>query len=319
MSEVEKYIDKAMYPAAPMQQAEPTAHLLWMTPDPLGAVAAAVRMYKGKPTYSLTDITDEERRECWDDVQKTELQAPLEFVKLHVFWEGVDRALTHQAVRQRTAVYAQESLRFAVKDGQLLEETSRPPSLDDPSRSQSIRNDLEDTWNEAICSIEQAYRSLIANGMPAEDARGILPHSILTRYNYCTDLRNLSAEAGKRLCTQAQYHWRKAFMSLRDAIHNYYPPGNFRNDWQFRLIADSNLFAPVCYQIGKCGFKAEFDRGCTIRSRVDEFEQHGVHSEFWEDPDVQEFLSTDQLIGGFRLEPIAREEWLNDPKAGWVA
>jgi thymidylate synthase ThyX len=299
-SDIEFYRDKAMYPAAPMQQTEPTAHLLWMTPDPLGAVAAAVRMYKGKPTYSLSDITDDERRECWDAVQKTELQAPLEFVKLHVFWEGVDRSLTHQAVRQRTAVYAQESLRFAVKDGNLLEETSRPPSLDDPTRSQSERNDLEDAWTAALASIERNYKALIANGMPAEDARGLLPHAILTRYNYCTDLRNLSAEAGKRLCTQAQFHWRKAFMSLRKAVRNYGDPENW---WQFDLIADSNLFAPVCYQIGKCGFKAEFDRGCTIRERVDWFEEHGVQSVMWD---------------RHKERGIKREEWLSDPKAGWM-
>jgi thymidylate synthase ThyX len=337
MSEIEKYVDKAMYPAAPMAQKEPTAHLLWMTPDPLGAVAAACRMYKGIPTYSLADITDEERRDYWYQVQQTELQAPLEFIKLHVFFEGVDRALTHQAVRQRTAVYAQESLRFAVKDGQLLEETSRPPSLDDPTRSQSIRNDLEDIWNETICQIESGYRSLIANGMPAEDARGLLPTAILTRYNYATDLRNLAAEAGKRLCTQAQFHWRQAFMSLREAIRNYEAHyvakkipwnepdatplldvstyGDYR--WQFELIADSNLFAPVCYQIGKCGFKAEFDRGCTIRSRVDAFEQTGTSSEYWEShEDDYPYIV---LPNGDLLDEIRREEWLTDPKAGWVA
>lgn len=296
-----------MYPAAEMKDTEPKAYVLWMTPDPLGAIAAACRMYKGIPTYSLADITDEERRDYWKQVQKTELQAPLEFVKLHVFWEGVDRAQTHQAVRQRTAVYAQESLRFAVKED-LRDSCSRPPSLSDPGRSQSIRNDLNDSWDAALGKVQEAYEFLIANGVPAEDARGLLPHATLTRYNYATDLRNMAAEAGRRLCTQAQFHWRQAWVSLREAVRNYDDghPDMAKDQWQFEMIADSQFFAPVCYQIGKCGFKAEFDRGCAIRTRVDALETRGVASSKWDDP---------KYVGKLAIDP---QEWLNDPKAAWV-
>ena len=323
---IERYADKAMFPAAEMASTSPQAHLLWMTPDPLGAVAAAVRMYKGKPTYSLADITDEERRDCWEQSQLTELKAPHEFVKLHFFIEGVPRDLTHQMVRQRTAVYAQESLRFAVKEDL---PTARPPSLADPSRSISIRNDLNDIWDEALMDIQEAYAKLIANGVPAEDARGLLPGATLTRLNYCTDLRNFASEAGKRLCTQAQFHWRQTFLSMREAVRRYglapgepgtercWGEGEFCYEhnvphWQFQLIADSNIFSPVCYQIGKCGFKAEFDRGCTIRARVDNFESMGISSTHWEN-----FSLPDQE--GVQLQPIRRAEWLEDPKAGWVA
>lgn len=322
MSEIEKYADKAMYPAAEMQETEPTAHVLWMTPDPLGAIAAACRMYKGIPTYSLADITDEERRDYWKQVQKTELQAPLEFVKIHVFWEGVDRAQTHQAVRQRTAVYAQESLRFAVKED-LGASCSRPPSLSDPSLSHSQRNDLNDTWDRALVAVQEAYEALIANGVPAEDARGLLPHAVLTRYNYCTDLRNLAAEAGRRLCTQAQFHWRQAWLSLKEQVRTHgtsmvevpefgtsipalIPAESSPNAWQFQLISESQFFKPVCYQLGHCGFKAEFDRGCTIRTRVDALETRGVPSNRWDDP---------RYVGKLVIDD---QEWQADPKAAWV-
>lgn len=330
MSEIEKYADKSMYPAQPMASNEPKAFLLWMTPDPLGAIAAACRMYKGIPTYSLSDISDDERRDYWEQSQKTELKAPHEFVKLHFFIEGVDRAYTHQAVRQRTAVYAQESLRFAVKED-LTDAVSLPPSLRDPSRSQSIRNDLEDSYYDAIAAIQQSYEFLIANGVPAEDARSLLPQSTLTRYNYCTDLRNFAAEAGKRLCTQAQFHWRASFLSMRDAVRNYTPDFSWMGDersgfgtgqrtalidewhtrfgWQYALIADSQIFSPVCYQIGKCGFKAEFDRGCTIRERVDFNESNGLDSSLWgeEQTDGMTWVSS----------PIDPAEWLTDPRAAW--
>jgi len=301
MSDIEKYVDKAMFAAAPMASTTPKVYLLSMTPDPLGANAAAVRMYKGIPTYSLSDISDQERIDYWEQSQLTELKAPHEFINLHFFLEGVDRSFTHQAVRQRTAVYAQESLRFAVKDARLIDECSRPPSLDDPSRSQSIRNDLEDAWGKALDQIEESYKFLIANGVPAEDARGLLPGAVLTRYNYATNLRNLASEAGKRLCIQAQFHWREAFLGMREAVRNYEPTGDtgFDQRWQFEMIADSNVFSPVCYQVGHCGFKAEFDRGCTIRERVDAYEAHGVSSGSW--------------------DPEMRKAFLTDPKAGFVS
>jgi thymidylate synthase ThyX len=64
----------------------------------------------------LAEITDDERRHYFDECFKTTLKAPLEFIDFHLMVEGVTRAHTHQEVRQRTAVFAQESMRFAVKD-----------------------------------------------------------------------------------------------------------------------------------------------------------------------------------------------------------
>jgi flavin-dependent thymidylate synthase len=262
--EIQKYADEAMFEAAPMRDVLPRAYLLWMTPDPLGAIAAGCRMYEGKPTYNLYNITDDERKHYWEQVQQTHLQAPLELVKFHFFIEGVDRALTHQMVRQRTAVYMQESMRFAVKSN-LKDETSQPPSLRDNKEFQKV-------WDGALGYIEEAYNWLIANGMPAEDARGLLPHATLTRLNYCTDLRNLMEHAGNRLCTQAQFHWRFLFASMVMQIREY-GVDNFNSQgeslaWQFRLIAGSELFRPVCYRLKRCPFLAEFDRKCSIRERV---------------------------------------------------
>src|SRR4051794_363901 len=118
-NDIVKWSDEAMFEAAPVKRdsrglVTPVVSLLSATPDPLGSVAAGFRMYAGKPTYSLADITDDERRQYWEESLRTHLKAPWEFIDLHFFIEGVTRSFTHQMVRQRTAVYAQESLRFAV-------------------------------------------------------------------------------------------------------------------------------------------------------------------------------------------------------------
>jgi flavin-dependent thymidylate synthase len=213
----------------------PRVYLLWMTPDPLGAIAAACKMYKGEVVRDLATVTDAERVEYLQQITKTKLQAPFEFVKFHFLIEGVTRAFTHQMVRQRTAVYAQESMRFAVKETMPV---ALPPSLagtdlPDDWRSTVDAGLADDNdwfgrysdaekmrviWEDTKERIEEGYNALIRHGMPAEDARGLAPTNVLTRLHYSTDLRALLDHAGNRLCTQAQFEWRLVFTRIVEAI-----------------------------------------------------------------------------------------------------
>lgn len=269
--------DPAMFKAHSMARAPKhgaTVRLLWATPDPLGAVAAMWRMYKGVPTYDLADIPDADRRQAWEDMHKTHLQAPLESIKLHFYIEGVDRAFTHQLVRQRTAVYAQESMRFAVKED-LVKDSTVPPSIiacGDDSQEAVM-------WEACLHSIEQTYMMLIEKGIPAEDARGLLPTCVATRVHYITDLRNLIDHAGNRLCTQAQFAWRDVFRQIVTSIRDYKTGVNKR--WQFEAIAGSDFFKPVCYRLGHCAFEAVIDRQCVIRSRVQKGKFNEIHDSEW--------------------------------------
>jgi flavin-dependent thymidylate synthase len=323
----------------------PSVHLLWMTPDPLGAVAAMAEMYKGNVIRSLEEVTDAMRRQAFEDVQKTHLKAPLEAVKLHFMIEGVDRAFTHQHVRQRTAVFAQESMRFAIP-GELTEATTLPPSLagtERPTGESDYDNPAQrwrSTWDNALQTTDAAYHMLVETGMPAEEARGLLPHATATRLNYVTDLRNLSDHAGNRLCTQAQFHWRLVFALLMDAIKEYTPDfGSFLGPnleaniserwdevfrWQFEGLAQSALFRPVCYQLNYCPFQASFDRACTIRERVQQKSQAGVPSDRWDQSQkVPEGDCEWDDDGGFIFRavpspPISPAEWLLNPGAARV-
>jgi flavin-dependent thymidylate synthase len=284
-TEVTHYADRAMFEAEDFADTMPKVYLLSATPDPLGSVAAMSMMYEGKVVRDLADVTDEQRRHYWEESFKTHLKAPWESIDLHFLVEGVTRAFTHQMVRQRTAVFAQESMRFAVKE----KIAARPGPLLGQDEM------MKEVWDDTMESVWAAYQHMIANGIPAEEARGILPHDTLTRLHYKTNLRNLADHLGNRLCTQAQFEWRLVASQLRGAIRDYgyrMMTGMTAADagWQFELIAQSEIFQPVCYAMGRCPFNADFDRGCTIRERVD--------------------------AGQFEL--IRVEEWLADPKAGWV-
>lgn len=378
--EVQKWADAAMFTSAPLDaRTGPQVHVLSMNPDPLGSIAAATLMYRGIVVRDLAEVTDEQRREAFAQIQQTKLKAPFEFVKAHLLLEGVTRSFTHQLVRQRTAVYAQESLRFAVVEDGFTERVALPPSLAGVSRAgfeeaereylrqrviaQEANNYVlyeanEESFEEAIDRLpererqlwhweqglrhaEGAYASLVNSGIPAEDARGLLPHNITTRVHYSTDLRALQDHAGNRLCTQAQFEWRAVWVRIVQAIREYGRTQEYRTHeasrqvvatwdaqrgawgrvehrtrpsaWQFDLIA--NLFRPVCYLTGKCEFAAQdLDRKCSIRSRVDMFQKEGVPSSEW-GLHTGHYENDTARHPGTGIPSIDPAEWLTNPEA----
>lgn len=337
-NEIQKWADVAMFKAAPIdKESGPRVQLLSCNNDPLGTIAAAAKMYKGEYVESLAQITDQERRHYLGDVRKNALAAPLEFVNFHFLISGVTRGFTHQMVRQRTATYTQESTRFAVKEDVPV---GLPPSLDGtkrwdrfvdrcwkdlyPEGGGELGEATEHAWNVAskeqkwryqwdhvVGEITEAYNKLVDTGMPAEDARGLLPTNLLTRINYNTSLRGLLEHAGLRLCTQAQFEWRLVWARMMEAIREYGKSqeyqmvnrdvpsiiGVFSSEWQFNELA--TIFKPICYQKGSCQFLSDVDRHCSIRDRVQTHAKNGEPSTEWND--------------------IKPEEWLLDPAAARVS
>src|SRR5882724_9450686 len=380
---IQRWADNAMFSAAPLDKEEgPKVYLLSMTPDPLGTIAAVNQMYVGKPVRSLADVTDNERREHWQRVIKTRLKAPFEFVKFHFMIEGVTRAFTHQMVRQRTATFAQESLRFAVVEDDFTSRVALPPSLAGTTgemfqeRARIVKKYRQLTrygddhgtqvphpswtewqeftargsemerkryrWDLALEKAQDSYSQMIEDGMPAEDARGLLPTNILTRLHYTTDLRALLEHAGNRLCTQAQFEWRLVWARMIEAIRDYRgiyradvsgelggPPGTTTrtrsSDWQQEEI--SKLFKPICYQTGKCEFMSPDDRACSIRARVQVNAEIGRKPEQW--AEEYDEVEGNPIMSGFGPQSVVREhtgkpvfigaikpvEWLADPTA----
>jgi flavin-dependent thymidylate synthase len=330
--------DAAQYARPPIpedQRGQIRVRLLNATPDPLGSVAALCAQYEGRVIRSLSEVTDADRRTALDNMNKTVLNGPLEAVQFHFQIEGVTRSITHQMVRSRASFFAQESLRFAVPEGNWADEIPLPPSLvgvrqeeeeaylkeNWATRIPSERMRMHDLWRDAMVNAQTAYEGLIEMGMPAEEARGVLPHDMPTRIHWVCDLRTLLAEAGKRTCTQAQFPWRLIFAGIANALRGYrvrtgleglLPPDRFSDGWQFSEIA--NRLRPVCYQTGSCGFMAAFDRSCSIRSRVDANSGIGrassEWSQEWHGPDPTSPTGAEGFIAA-----INDAEWALNPGA----
>lgn len=290
--EVARLADVAMYEAEEDLDA-PRVTLVSMTPNPLREIASAAEMYRGHAVRHVDNVSADEAQKWLADMLRTGTRAPLEFVQLHFFIEGVTRGFTHQMVRQRAgATYVQESTRFAVKREAVV---AMPPSIarlkeDAPARV---------VWESMVHNISTAYNALIDAGIPAEDARGLLPTNLATKIHYRTDLRNLMAHAGMRLCSQAQYEWKQVWMLMLEAIQKY---GPFSQRWQQEAIV--GLFKPICYSTGKCEFMAATDRACVIRDRVQAHYHRGEKTDQWHDIDPREAL----MEGSARVRPGKSEK-----------
>lgn len=256
---LQKWADKSMFEAQE-ETDEIVVHMPSATHDPMGIIAMGALGYTGRTITDLREITDEERVQGLVEMAKTILAAPTEFVSMHFVIEGIHRGLTHQMVRQRTAVYTQESMRFAVKTDP-AKATALPPSLDGTlSLDQLVAKDLHDRnaaglrhdweegsheadehrhdvwvatmnkggaqanrlrWDELAKAIGEGYLDMINNGMPAEDARGILPTNIKTKIQYDTKLRGFLEQMGARVSDQAQFEWRQIVRGMVMAMRDF--------------------------------------------------------------------------------------------------
>lgn len=295
---VQLWADVAMWKAPKHTDPQkPKVTVSMCTPDPLGVMAMVNAQYTGRNLTSPTQVTEDERREAWEAATVSKLsETPLEWIQWSINFENVSRAFTHQLVRTRMATYAQESQRFAVKDN-VRDSTKLPPSLAgtlpweefcaarraegvDPEMNISKEQTWRNIWDNALDVVDSAVGNLINSGMPAEDARGLLPTNMLTRVHMRVDMKTLLNLAGARLCTQAQAEWRAVFAELAKAIRIYALDQPVEHHWQYHLIQDS--FRPICFAANRCTMKARSDRYCAIREQVDLFEAAGVKSDEWE-------------------------------------
>lgn len=113
--------------------------------------------------------------------------------------EGVSRALTHQLVRHRIASFSQQSQRYV----RLSEPTYVVP--------ETVKRDPEamKVYEETMNGIWDSYSKLIGMGIPAEDARYVLPNGCTTNITITMNARELLHFFSMRCCNRAQWEIRE--------------------------------------------------------------------------------------------------------------
>jgi len=127
--------------------------------------------------------------------------------------EDCSRVTTHQLVRHRVASYDQESQRFssAAKEGFVT-----PPSIQ--SNADALR-----VYSEAVKGAHQAFERMIALGVPKEDARYVLPGSIMTKLVMTVTAKSLMHIVWQRTALQAQWEIRDLAKSMLDLAKDATP------------------------------------------------------------------------------------------------
>lgn len=211
---------------------------------PISTLIKTTRGYSG--VYSSEAVSMQDENKFLDDVQNTPLGTPLEMINMVFLIKGIPRSTTHQLVRTRIgASVVQESTRFlGFKDTYSFIMTKEAAKHE------------KDYVNACVQSVEN-YETMLAKGMPSQDARLLLPHSIMTNLFWGISLKTLMYVYRQRMCCQAELSvWVPLMLQMKDVIGRKYST----------VIADmlnSNV------EEGKpCGYNASFDRPCTWKNGI---------------------------------------------------
>ena len=235
----------------------PRVDLISAPDNPYKSLYLAYRVcYSDKEPYEILEEIDENKITYEDMFKfvermfKTGHGSPLEQVYFEFTISGVSRAFSHQFVRHRVGInFEQQSQRY-VKMVSFMEKNFFDYVI--PKTIGTSRKATE-TYFGIMEKIADAYQTLIDEGMPPEDARFVLPNATTTNFKITINLRELLHIGDLRLCTRAQWEFRRVVALMRAEIHKQYP-----------LLA--SIIQPKCgeHRMGTCDETLKDYKACPI-------------------------------------------------------
>jgi len=196
--------------------------LLDYTQDPVKSLYIAYRTAYSALTPMQIDkrvedgrITREQMEEFIERRLQTGHASPLEQVWFEFGISGVSRSFSHQFVRHRIGIsFEQQSQRYVkFKDARFP--YSVPESVQ--------RAGLGDKMELALTDIGRLYQEMLDAGVPAEDARFVLPNATSTNFKVVVNFQEMLHICDLRLCTRAQWEFRKVASLMRAEINRRFP------------------------------------------------------------------------------------------------
>ena len=176
--------------------------LLYHTPDPERAIATAARLcYAPVGASELMETMPPERvQSVLSTIMSSGHFSTLEHASYTFAIDGVSRALTHQLVRHRIASFNQQSQRYVKFTGDIS--VVKPGSVSGNAEAEAV-------FDEAIAAAVDAYHKLLDAGVPAEDARYLLPNAAESKIVVTMNVRELLHFFSLRCCNRAQWEIRE--------------------------------------------------------------------------------------------------------------
>lgn len=174
--------------------------LLSHTPDPEKIVAAAARLcYSASNIDTLLQLDPDAAARLIRKVLGLGHLSVLEHVTCSFGVEGISRACSHQLVRHRVASYSQQSQRYV---------SHSDPFAAVVPQSISENGALYARYRDLMGQIHTTYAELLDAGVPAEDARFVLPNAATTKIVISMNARELHHFFALRCCRRAQWEIR---------------------------------------------------------------------------------------------------------------
>ena len=182
------------------------------------------RLATGTSLYEIKNLWSHEKKLDHLAYMLDTIKTSFEFVHYIFDITDVSRAFTHQLVRTRTAAYQQESQRTV-----------------DVRNHSFYQNTDNQRYVHAIEISLAEYAKMIDEGVPVQDARGVLPTALHTRIFVCANLRTLSELSELRLCKRTEGEYQDVFKEIVRAVTSVHP-------WA------SPLLKVYCAKYGICAF-----------------------------------------------------------------
>lgn len=174
--------------------------LLTHTPEPEQTVAAAARLcYSDASIDQLVEKSRVDRAPFLRKILGLGHLSVLEHAAFTFGIEGISRACSHQLVRHRIASYSQQSQRYVAQKERF--EAVTPPSL-------AQKPELRERYDALLQQIHDTYQAFLGAGIPAEDARFVLPNAAATKLVMTMNARELRHFFELRCCRRAQWEIR---------------------------------------------------------------------------------------------------------------
>jgi thymidylate synthase (FAD) len=196
--------------------------LLDHSTDPIRSLYMAYRVAYSAltPNQILARIEDDRitREQMMDFILKrleTGHASPLEQVWFEFGISGVSRAFSHQFVRHHMGIsFEQQSQRYVTfKGGEF------PYTVPESVKKAGLDADFEAEF-ERLAGL---YDRLVQAGVPAEDARFVLPNATNTNFKITVNFLEFLHIADLRLCTRAQWEFRKVVALMRAEVMRRFP------------------------------------------------------------------------------------------------
>lgn len=157
-------------------------------------------------SYEKTDSSFQRVRHCFLNRH----MSVFEHAGVTFYISGISRACSHQLVRHRMASFIQKSQRYTKGDQTFI----LPDTIAaDPA--------LYEIFDNLIEHAEKAYKELLEYGVPAEDARYVLPEATTTKITMTTNVRELFHFFDLRCDKTAQWEIRNLANKMKDILYNH--------------------------------------------------------------------------------------------------